>query len=90
MRVYAEAGFEPLDGFQLRYICFLDPSYRQRLTVPELPYSEIERMGAAMYKGEKRAGVVQLAEYQGPPEDGGSIPTRPLMDMTGGEPVLVT
>ena len=40
-------------GFQLRYIYFIDPSYRARLTVPELPYSEIERRGARMYKGEK-------------------------------------
>ncbi len=56
-------GAAPIPGFQLRYIYFLDPSYRQRLTVPELPYSEIERMGAAMYKGEKRAGVVQTVEH---------------------------
>ena len=54
MRAYIEAGFEPLDGFQLRYIYFLDPSYRERLTVPELPYSAIEAAGAGMYKGEKR------------------------------------
>lgn len=63
MKAYIEAGFEPLDGFQLRYIYFLDQTYRQRLTVPELPYSEIEAQGAAMYKGEKRAGVVQRAEH---------------------------
>lgn len=54
MKWYIENGFEPMDGYQLRYIYFLDPTYRQRLTVPELPYSEIERMGASMYKGEKR------------------------------------
>lgn len=89
MKYYVEAGFEPLDGFQLRYIYFLDPSYRERLIVPELPYSEIERVGAGMYKGEKRAGVVQLVEHQGPPDNGGSSPTRPLQDMTGRQPVLV-
>ncbi len=62
-RLAAQFNAERIDGFQLRYIYFLDPSYRQRLTVPELPYSEIERMGAAMYKGEKRAGVVQRVEH---------------------------
>lgn len=54
---------EMMPGFMMRYLYFLDPSYRARLTVPELPYSEIERMGAAMYKGEKRAGVVQTVEH---------------------------
>lgn len=45
---------EVLEGFQLRYIYFIDPSYRARLTVPELPYSKIAEMGAGMYRGEKR------------------------------------
>lgn len=53
MRTFQEAGFVPIPGFQLRYIYFIDPTYRARLTVPELPYSEIERRGARMYKGEK-------------------------------------
>lgn len=47
-------GWAIAAGYQLRYIYFLDSSYRARLTVPELPYSEIERIGAGMYKGEKR------------------------------------
>jgi len=79
MRQYAAAGFKPLHGFQLRYIYFIDPTYRQRLTVPELPYSEIERMGARMYKGQRlqAAGAADVA-----PDDqsgeGGLIPTPPL------------
>ena len=32
---------------------FIDPSSRQRLTVPEIPFSRIDEMGAGMYKGEK-------------------------------------
>ena len=40
-----------LSGFQLRYIYFLDPSARSRLTVPILPFSEIEKRGAKMYLG---------------------------------------
>ena len=45
-------GAKFVDGFQLRYIYFIDPKYRKRLTVPELPFSEIDRRGAGMYKGE--------------------------------------
>lgn len=56
-------GAEVMPGFMIRYIYFLDPSYRARLTVPELPYSEIERAGAGMYKGQSRAGVVHSAEH---------------------------
>lgn len=54
MKAYVEAGFKPLEGFQLRYLYFLDPTYRARLTVPEIPYSRIQELGAGMYRGEKR------------------------------------
>lgn len=50
---WKKQGAKAIDGFQLRYIYFIDKSYRARLTVPELPFSEIERRGAKMYKGEK-------------------------------------
>jgi len=53
MRPYIEAGWKPLDGFQLRYIYFLNKDAKQRLTVPILPFSDIEKMGAGMYKGVK-------------------------------------
>lgn len=42
-----------LTGYQLRYIYFIDKSYRKRLTVSEIPFSKIDEMGAGMYKGEK-------------------------------------
>lgn len=42
-----------LTGYQLRYIYFVDKSYRKRLTVPEIPFSKIDEMGAGMYKGRK-------------------------------------
>ncbi|MCP4263646.1 MAG: hypothetical protein GY774_39985 [Planctomycetes bacterium] len=45
-------GAEKLPGFQLRYIYFINKAYRERLTVPELPFSEIEKRGAKMYKGQ--------------------------------------
>lgn len=54
MQSFKDAGFIPMPGHQLRYIYFIDPTYRPRLTVPELPYSEITRRGAGMYKGQRR------------------------------------
>lgn len=41
-----------LVGYQLRYIYFLDKASRKKLTVPEIPFSKIDEMGAGMYKGE--------------------------------------
>jgi hypothetical protein len=40
-------------GYQFRYIYFLNPDAKNRLTVPILPFSKIDEMGASMYKGEK-------------------------------------
>ena len=54
MKPFREAGYRPKDGFQLRYVYFLNPEARQRLTAPILPFSKIDEMGAGMYKGETR------------------------------------
>ena len=49
-----EAGeAKPLDGFQLKYIYFIDRSKEKDLTVPILPFSKIDEMGAGMYKGQR-------------------------------------
>ena len=75
-------GGERLSGFQLRYIYFLDKSYRGKLTVPELPFSEIDRMGASMYKGERLSGgrgEIDSAS-QTNEKTGGASPTRPLLE----------
>lgn len=45
-------GAERIVGYQFRYIYFLDPAYRARLTVPEIPYSEIPDE-CRMYMGER-------------------------------------
>ncbi len=47
-------NWQPVKGYQLRYIYFIDKSYRDRLTVPEIPFSKIKEVGAGMYKGQKR------------------------------------
>jgi hypothetical protein len=70
-------GAKPLDGFQMRYIYFINPEAKQRLTVPEIPFSEIAVRGATMYKG-SRGGNIEgdVTDFQS--EQGGSIPT-PLL-----------
>ena len=44
---------EMIEGFQLKYIYVLNKSVYKRLTVPILPFSKIDEMGAGMYKGKK-------------------------------------
>lgn len=75
-------GAKRVPGFQLRYIYFLDPTARARLTVPILPFSEIDRRGAGMYKGKQRkqsragSDTKDTAGIQ--PAKGGSTPTPAL------------
>lgn len=66
MRAYIDAGWTPKEGFQLRYIYFLNSDAKKRLTVPILPFSDIDRLGAGMYRGEKLS--VRSRPSQGPPE----------------------
>ena len=47
-------NWEKQVGFQLRYIYFIDKTYKDKLTVPIIPFSKIDEVGAGMYKGEKR------------------------------------
>lgn len=54
LKAYIVAGAKPLKGFQLKYIYFLDKKFKDKLTVPILPFSEINKIGAGMYKGKKR------------------------------------
>lgn len=90
MKIFKEAGWKPKEGFQLRYIYFLDPTAKDRLTVPILPFSEIERRGAGMYKGIKRDKQAS-GSYQ--EHSGGAAPTvtlqnnkRPKQAMAGHHP----
>jgi hypothetical protein len=76
MKAYKDAGFAPIPGFQLRYIYFINPDARQRLTVPILPFSRIEEMGAGMYRGKSKRAKEQDAGH--PPALGGVTPTRTL------------
>lgn len=77
MKIYKDAGWEPIPGFQLRYIYFLNPAARERLTVPVLPFSKIGEMGASMYRGEK---ITRTKEQDAgnPPALDGATPIRAL------------
>jgi hypothetical protein len=72
-------GATQLPGFQLRYIYFLNPAAKSRLTVPILPFSEIERRGAGMYLGKpKRASSESSDTSSIQDEKGGATPTDAL------------
>lgn len=87
MRLFKDAGWKPKAGFQLRYIYFLDPTARDRLTVPILPFSEIDKRGAGMYKGKQRVLCAGSVRGDTPPVqggEGGSSPTPALHSDLGG------
>lgn len=48
---YLKLGAKKLKGYQLRYIYLIDKTCR--ITVPIIPFSKIDEIGAGMYKGEK-------------------------------------
>lgn len=77
----ARTGCKRVPGFQLRYIYFLDPTARERLTVPILPFSEIDKRGAGMYKGKPRLQRASSETIDTPgfhPGEGGEAPTDAL------------
>jgi hypothetical protein len=80
MRAVSQSGGAPLSGFQLRYIYFIDPSYQEQLTVPVLPFSEIARRGAGMYRGKLRAGSAASGTSPDQGGRGGATPTPALSD----------
>jgi hypothetical protein len=78
MAAFKEAGAKPLSGFQLRYVYFIDHAYRERLTVPVLPFSEIAQRGASMYRGKPRAGSSASGTSPDQGGRGGATPTPAL------------
>jgi hypothetical protein len=78
-------NWDKLPGFQLRYIYFLNHAAKSRLTVPILPFTEIERRGAGMYLGKpKRAGGDTLDTAGNQPAEDGSIPIPALHSQRSG------
>jgi len=71
--VAREQGWRPIPGYQLRYVRFLRPGFRERLSVPEVPFDQIPD-NVRMYRGARRP-------VEGPgvqPGAGGANPTSPL------------
>lgn len=85
-KILAVTGGKRMNGFQLRYIYFLDPTYRARLTVPILPFDEIDRRGAGMYKGQQvsRATSADSGTPGDQPGGSGATPTVALNEVTHG------
>jgi hypothetical protein len=50
-KLIEDNGGKSLNGFQLRYIYLIDKTCK--ITVPILPFSKIDELGAGMYKGKK-------------------------------------
>ena len=76
---------KPMTGFQNRYIYLIDKTCK--ITVPILPFSKIDEMGAGMYKGKKMSILERKSQAQEVNEDkrpdtigeiGGSSPTLAL------------
>lgn len=71
------ATWERLKGHMMRYIYFLNKEAKSRLTVPIIPFSKIDEMGAGMYKGEKIKRTKEQA-IENPSILGGATPTCTL------------
>lgn len=76
----SRVGAERLPGFQLRYVYFVNPAARERLTVPVIPFDKIDELGAGMYRGERvtRSSRAKDQAAGHPPALGGETPTRTL------------
>ena len=46
--------WKAINGYQLKYIYFIDKTKEKDLTVPIIPFSKIKEMGIGMYKGKMR------------------------------------
>jgi hypothetical protein len=58
LKPFLSIGAKAVVGFQLRYIYLIDKTCK--ITVPVIPFSKIDELGAGMYKGQK----ITLAERQ--------------------------
>ena len=45
--------WKPIEGYQLKYVYFIDKEKKKDLAVPIIPFSKIKEMGIGMYKGKK-------------------------------------
>ena len=85
MKSFIDSGFKPLLGYQFRYIYFLDLLYKDKLTVPILPYSKIDEVNGRMYKGKLISGVGSIDNDAATihAAEGGVTPTPTLQNFIG-------
>lgn len=74
-----QIGGQLLEGFQIRYIYFIDKNKLKDLTVPALPYSAIKEAGASMYKGVCAGSIIGSTPGDQLGNDG-SIPISALQE----------
>lgn len=58
-------SWKVLPGFSLRYIRFIDPTWRDRLTVAPIPFERIAELGAGMVRGRARVDEPEAASHDG-------------------------
>ena len=46
-------GWKQVEGYMFKYIYFIDKNMISNLTQSIIPFSEIDKIGAGMYKGKK-------------------------------------
>jgi hypothetical protein len=80
--------WKQLSGYMLRYVYFLDKSYRKKLTVPEIPFAKIAELDIGMYKGKYIKRVEHESNASGnQSEESGAIPTDTLQMLGGSDAV---
>lgn len=78
MSAFRDAGYSRMPGHQLRYIYFLDPNCRERLTVPVIAFAKIAEYGAGMYLGKPRVTGADSGTPADQAGGGGASPTVTL------------
>lgn len=72
-------GGRILEGYNFRYIFFLNPKAKDRLTVPVLPYATIDKLHARMYRG-KNISAGEAGDGGDQPHSESAALIRPLQD----------
>ena len=72
-------GWKKLQGYQFRYVYFLNPKAKERLTVKPIPFTEIARRGVGMYLGKPKCEVSIVSNVPtSQVGEGGENPTTSL------------
>ena len=76
MKIFKEAGYKPLEGYQLRYVYFIDKEKKKDLTVPIIPFTKLKELGISVYKGKKQSldGVISAHHATSMKEEENNLP----------------